>query len=148
MWFEETELLPKESSSLNFSATGWRVLVLHWIEGPSVNFAAFWYKVKNVEEPSLYPALPPPSNLLSIGSAQLVKQNTKTKNPTYVILWQWGSSSFRNEISHVMQAWEITLTKSKKQCKNSTTSDCNCVAECLGHKKCPIKVSNHTINCH
>lgn len=53
-------------------------------KGPSFthkfNFAAFWHGVKNVEEPSLCPAsaLPPPSFLLSIGSAQLVKQTKKS----------------------------------------------------------------------
>lgn len=73
-------------------------------KGPSFthkfNFAAFWHGVKNVEEPSLCPAsaLPPPSFLLSIGSAQLVKQTKK------ILMWfsgEGGSSPFGSEISHV-----------------------------------------------
>lgn len=72
-----------------------------------MNFAALWHKVKNVEEPSLYPASCSPSSLISVEhreckACQRNKQPPPHQNPTFMILWQGvGSSHFGNEITHV-----------------------------------------------
>ena len=62
--------IPRGSSSPNFSVTGLRVPILH----ASVYFAAFGHRVKNVEEPSLYPVSCSPSSFVEHrGCRQFVK---------------------------------------------------------------------------
>lgn len=100
IWRDWT-LTPRGYSSLNFSATGSRVPVFTqvWI---LLHYGTRLRMLKNLLC-TLPPALPPPSFLLSIGSAKLVKQtNNPPPNPTFMILWRGvGSSPFGNVISHV-----------------------------------------------